>query len=177
MKETWKKIPGFSYYQASSLGRLKTFNWKNAGREKIMKPALDNGGYLRTMLKRDTDGKFCTIKVHRIIAGTFIANPEGKATVNHKNGIKSDNRVSNLEWATQSENNKHAFKNFLSTNKGESNPCATLTDAQVLEIRKNYQYGKNCKKGKTKQQIADEYGTTFSVIKRIVQGRTWKHLL
>lgn len=176
MIEIWKKIPGYSLYEASDYGRIKTFNWKNKGKEKIMSPALDGGGYLRTMLKGD-DLKFHTIKIHRIIAKTFIENTENKPQINHKNCIKTDNRVINLEWATASENIKHAYKQNRMTMKGECNSCATLTDKQVIEIRCNYQYGKKFKKGKTKQQIADEYGTTFSVIKRIIQGKTWKHLL
>lgn len=174
--EIWKKIPNYSLYEASNMGYIKTFNWKNKKVEKIMKPALDGSGYLRTMLKGD-DGIFHTIKMHRIIAKTFIPNPENKPTINHKNCIKTDNRISNLEWVSISENVKHAYKQNCMTNKGECNPCATLTDKQVLEIRKNYEYGKNCKKGKTKQQIAEEYGTTFNVIKQLIQGKTWKHLL
>ncbi len=174
--EIWKKIPNFSLYEASNMGNIKTFNWKNTGAERIMKPALDGSGYLRTMLKGD-DGKFKTIKVHRIIAETFIPNDDRKPQVNHKNCIKTDNRVVNLEWVTISENVKHAYKNNRLSQAGEKNSCATLTDAQVIEIRANYEYGKKAKKGKTKKEIAEEYGTTFSVIKRIVQGKTWKHLL
>jgi len=176
--EVWKKIPGFSKYEASTMGRLKTYNWKNTGREKIMKPALDNGGYLRTMLLSD-QGKYKTVKVHRIIISTFIENIHNKETINHKNGIKTDNRILNLEWNTRSENIIHSFKNKLSSNVGEQNPNATLTDKQVKDIRKNYKYGRKSKYegGKTKKQIADEYGTTFNVIKNLIQGRTWKHLL
>ena len=174
--EIWKKIPGYSLYEASNMGNIKTFNWKNKGIERVMKPAMDGSGYLRTMLKND-NGKFDTIKVHRIICQTFLPNPENKPQVNHKNCIKTDNRLINLEWATVSENIKHAHKQNRLSNKGECNPCATLTDNQVLDIRANYQYGKKCKSGKTKKQIAEEYGTTFSVIKKIVQNKTWKHLL
>ena len=174
--EIWKKIPGYSMYEASDLGMIKTFNWKNQKREAIMKPALDGGGYLRTVLINDS-GRYDTVKVHRIIAYTFLENKHNKETINHKNGIKSDNRVLNLEWATKSENVKHAFKNFFCSNKGELNPCASLTDKQVMEIRSDYVYGKMARNGKTKIQIAKEYGTTFSVIKRIVDGKTWKHLL
>jgi len=175
-KEIWKTIPGFNLYEASNMGYIKTFNWKNTGREAIMKPALDGSGYLRTMLKGD-DGIIRTIKVHRIIAQTFIPNPENKETINHKNLIKTDNRDFNLEWATRSENLTHAYKQNARTNKGECNPCATLTDIQVLEIRKNYTFGKNCRNGETKKDIAERYKTTFSVIKRITQNKTWKHLL
>lgn len=174
----WKQIDEYPTYEVSSDGELKTFNWKNKGVEKIMRPARDGCGYLRTMLK-NKEGKFCTIKVHRIVAKTFIPNPENKGEVNHKNGIKTDNRVINLEWCTRSENLKHAFDIQLITKKGENNPAATVTEAQVLEIRKNYVYGTNCRrKGSvTKKQLAEKYNTTFAVIKQIIQGKTWKHLL
>lgn len=174
--ENWKKIPNYPLYEASSEGRLKTFNWKNKGKEAIMKPALDNGGYLRTMLK-NVNGKYDTIKVHRIIAQTFLDNPLDKETVNHKNGIKTDNRLINLEWATRSENCKHAFTSRLNSNIGQNNPCASLTEEQVIEIRANYQYGKKARNGITKKQIAEKYGTTFATIKQIIQGTSWKHLL
>lgn len=175
----WKKIPNYNLYEASTDGEIKTFNWKNKGIEKIMKPAFDNSGYLRTMLKSDA-GKIQTIKVHRIIAQSFIPNPDNKKEVNHINGIKHDNRVQNLEWATHSENIKHSYKLGLKSVKGELNPAATLTDKQVLEIRSKYTYGRKGGKHKgaiTKPMLAKEYGVKVHVIKLIVIGKTWKHLL
>lgn len=174
--EIWKPIPGYSLYEASNMGYIKTHNWKNKGVTRIMKPALDGSGYLRTMLLSDK-GKFDTIKVHRIIALTFIDNPENKPQINHMNCIKTDNRVENLEWVTVSENHKHAYKQNRRSMRGECNSCATLTDAQVIEIRAAYKYGKKGKDGITKKEIAEKYNTSFNVIKQLVQGRTWKHLL
>lgn len=73
-----------------------------------MKLRIDKDGYCIIMLSID---KKCKIKkVHRLVATAFIPNPENKKFVNHKKGIKSDNRVSELEWVTQSENEKHAHK-------------------------------------------------------------------
>lgn len=163
---------------ASNTGYLKTFNWKNKGIKRVMKPALDGSGYLRTMLKGD-DGRFHTIKVHRIIAKTFIPNPENKPQINHLNCIKTDNRVNNLEWATVSENIKHAFKQNRMSNKGECNPATNMKDVDVIEIRKNYTYGRKSRheEGETKKQIAERYGVGVHVIKQIVLGQTWKHLL
>ena len=176
--ETWKRIPGFNLYMASDRGRIKTFNWKGSGQERIMKPALDASGYLRTMLKGD-DGRIRTIKVHRIIGVTFISNPENKPQINHKNCIRNDNRVINLEWVTKSENMKHCFVMGRKTMRGTNNPASTVTEEQVLEIRQIYPYGRKFrKKGEiSKKDLAIRFGTSVNVIKFIIQGRTWKHLL
>jgi|GEM_PF-1172482 len=184
-EEIWKTIPGYSLYEASTFGRIKTFNWKNKGIEAIMKPHADACGYLRTMLKRDSDGKIGTIKVHRIIALTFWGTPEvGFDDVNHKNSNRSDNSVNNLEWVSKSQNTLHAFREGNKSVHGDKNPCATLTNDQVREIRANYQFGKVSKVlgTPTKQDIADQYGVSFYVIKRLVQKnkkvewKTWNNL-
>lgn len=175
MEEIWKRIPNYSKYEASNLGRIKTFNWKNKGIERVMKPALDPNGYYRTVLIRD-DGKYTTVKVHRIICQTFLDNPENKPAVNHKNFVRSDNRLENLEWCTFKENTIHSFENERRKYKGGSS-CAALTDEQVLEIRANYEPDRKVKGRKTKRQIAEEYNTTFYVIKMIIQKQNYRHLL
>lgn len=176
--EKFKRIPGFGLYEASDLGRIKTYNWKNQGREAIMKPAKDKCGYLRTMLKSD-NGKLSTIKVHRIIAQTFLDNPKNLPQVNHINGIKDDNRLENLEWCSVSDNLKHSYIMGFLDAKGEKNPAATITESEVLEIRANYIFGRKAKsKGDvTKKDLAEQYGVTVSCIKNIVLKKTWKHLL
>jgi len=167
--EIWKRIPNYSLYEASTYGRLKTFNWKGTGKEAIMKPALDGSGYYRTMLKRD-DGVIHTIKVHRIIASTFLEQGD-KTEVNHKNGIKTDNNLDNLEWVTRSENIKHSFRIGLNSNKGEGSPTAKLKNEQVLEIRAKYKPHVY-----TRKMLAKEYGVDHTCIKDIVNRRTWTHI-
>ena len=77
-----------------------------------------------------------TKRVHRVVAECFIGNPEGKRTVNHKDGDKSNNGVSNLEWATHSENTQHAYDNDLNwAHKGTENPNSKLSPAEVEYIR------------------------------------------
>jgi len=182
MIEVWKQVVGYEgLYEVSTLGNLKTFNWKGTGQTRIMKPAKDHKGYLRTMLVKDKIAK--TIKMHRIIAQAFLVNPENKATVNHKNGIKDDNRVDNLEWATCKENTHHAIANGIfvfstkesSVNKivkrGELNGNAILTAEKVIEIRAKYNPRKV-----SQLELANEYKVSRCTIKDIVNRKSWKHL-
>ena len=81
----------------------------------VMKTKTKNNGYVEVTLMRD--GKMKTVLLHRIIAKAFIPNPDNLPWVNHKNGIKSDNRIENLEWCTVSQNTKHAFDNNLGNSK------------------------------------------------------------
>lgn len=118
-KEEWRDIPGWEgRYSASSLGRIKSLPKKvtlfHGGLyhtlEKIIKQRKSNG-YLFVAL---FDGKRrLDIQVHIIIGRTFIENKENKPFINHKNGIKDDNRVDQIEWCTAAENNQHAYDTGL----------------------------------------------------------------
>lgn len=114
------------------------------------------------------NGKFKRYLLHRLIATFYIPNPENKEFVNHKNGIKSDNRVENLEWVTRSENEKHAHLTGLKNNKGESHPSNKLTLDQVYEIRSLYL----SKKFKQKE-LAVKFNVCFQTISLIILNKRW----
>lgn len=115
--ELWKDIKGFEgRYAVSTYGRIKSLprsvdnhTGKIEIKERILKQRPDFKGYMRIDLK-DNNGKRCYLGVHRIVAMTFIDNPLNKPQVNHIDGNKANNRVENLEWNTNSENQKHAYK-------------------------------------------------------------------
>lgn len=101
--EQWKDVPGYEgLYQVSTLGRVKS-------RRKILRQESLTGGYMNVWLCKN--GKRNIHRVHRLVATAFIPNEYNKAQVNHKNMLRNDNRVDNLEWCTASENQKHAFAN------------------------------------------------------------------
>lgn len=111
MCEIWKPIKGFSHYEVSNKGRIRSKKFDNAHKGTILKFSICGSGYYKATLCEDK--KHYQIMIHKIVAQTFIPNPENKRTVNHIDGNKLNNNVENLEWSTYSENLKHAYKNGL----------------------------------------------------------------
>ena len=141
-----RQITGFDKrYFCDENGTIYSNNYKNSKKIKKIKPALDAKGYLRTMIL-DEEGKYQTIKVHRIIALTFIPKIEGKNQVNHKNGIKTDNRVENLEWCNNRENIVHAYKNnMINVNHGDKHHKSILKRVSAKELLDSYSSLKSIK--------------------------------
>jgi hypothetical protein len=127
MIEIWKDIPNYEgIYQISNLSNIKSQHFNKIRNQKpghLLKVGLLRNGYIRICL-RDDNGIPTYYSLHRIVAQVFIPNPENKKEINHINGIKSDNRLENLEWCTRSENMIHAVKTGLHTSKGP--PKGTL---------------------------------------------------
>jgi len=107
MEEIWKEIVGYEgHYEVSNLGNVKSLKY---GKIRILSKRFNGDGYLCVMLYLNNKTKH--FKVHRLVGVAFVPNPEDKPQINHKDGIRSNNVSSNLEWMTNSENAKHGYDN------------------------------------------------------------------
>ena len=110
MKEQWRTAvyDGIVYeglYKVSNLGRILNLNYRNTGKSKLMTPSENTDGYFKINLRKNGETKTCY--VHRLIAQTFIPNPENKPEINHIDEDKTNNRVDNLEWKWHKDNINH----------------------------------------------------------------------
>jgi hypothetical protein len=159
--EVFKKVTVCANYSVSNYGQVR-----NDKRNTILSPR-DLRGYKRVSLwynKKANDQR-----IHRLVAQAFIPNPENKAEVNHKNGIRNDNRVSNLEWCTAEENVKHKVKtlNQGDTFKGINNGNSILTEADVLLIRAS---------DSKPSVLSKHHKVSITQITRILNRKLWTHI-
>lgn len=134
-----------------------------------VKPKIINYSY--PFVNLSSNGVRRTITNHRLVGLAFIPNPESLRDINHKNGIKQDNRVENLEWVSHSDNLKHAIANNLrDTARGVQLSNTFLTEHQVSDIftRKL--------RGETNTSIAIYYDIDRSLVSNIWRGKTWRHV-
>lgn len=178
--EEWRVIKDFPDYEVSDLGRVRSkdrYIWQNFAhgykqrfcKSSIIKP-LNAKGYRRVGLYHGNGKEL--FSVHRLVAEAFINNPQNKRVVNHKNGIKDDNRLSNLEWCTDSENCIHALKTGLrKAQKGSKSSRAKLTESDVILIRKLYN------EYKIKQEIIGViFGLKRGTVSSITTRKNWSHI-
>lgn len=177
IEETWYDIPGFEgKYQLSSILRVRSldrvFPYVKSG-TKILRKRKG-----RILLKRKTKNGYHTVYfmapslktmyLHKLVALVHLPNPKNKKEVNHIDGNKNNNNISNLEWVTRHENIEHAFKNRLIVpSKGVDQSSTKLTEKEVLEILKS---------NLTSRKIAAIYHVAKSTILNIKNGNSWGHL-
>ena len=162
MKEIWKDIPEYKgLYQISNLGRVKSLNYNHTGKKRILSPGTSRG-YLCVILCKN--GKIKKFTIHRLVAMTFLENPDNLPMVNHKDENKQNNSVSNLEWCTSqynvTYNNRHriysrkvgcfkdgklikvydAIKDVKKAGFNDGNVCSVLKGRRKLAGGYHWQY-------------------------------------
>lgn len=163
--EQWKWIPDYEgLYQESTFGRTKSFKYKTP---RILKPAVNKGGYLVVQLMKAA--KLKCVPVHRLVALTFVPNPNNLPQVDHISGMKFDNSVGNLRWVTPSMNMQAAHNlDLVKTSQGEAHYQAKLTKAQVVYVRNN-------PKALTIGQLSAELNVSESTITNVQLGKSYKN--
>jgi hypothetical protein len=180
--ERWKAVRGYKdFYEVSNRGRVKSLPRHVVGKdgrqmyfpEKILsqgKKRVKKTHYLSVALCKHKDPK--NFLVHRLVAIAFLPNPEKKRFVNHKDGVKTNNHSSNLEWCTSKENAEHASKLGLLTgrNHGGGPYPQKLNKEQVLEIRRMRQ------KKIFARTVAKQFSISEGMVREIEHRRTWRHV-
>lgn len=187
--EIWKDIKGFEgYYQISNLGRIRSLDriieMKNGKtrkvKGKILKQSTSVHGYKVVCFRRN--GKKENFRVHRLIGEAFIDNQDNKPFINHIDGDKSNNDISNLEWCTAKENANHAYefglKEASNPNKnglkqGSKHHNSKLTEKEVKFMRENSRKNGGSFKN---AELAKLFGITKANVSHIVNGKGWKHI-
>lgn len=110
MDEIWKDIPGYEgKYEVSNLGNVRSLNYNHTGEIKLLKQGTNKKGYKLVNLCKN--GKQKCYLIHRLVAMTFIPNPNNLPIINHKDENKVNNNVKNLEWCTIAYNNNYGTRN------------------------------------------------------------------
>lgn len=158
--EQWQGIPGFPNYSVSTMGRIRS-RQRPCSKGGLLKPYLHpSTGYLHLHLYRD--GVSHTQSVHFLVALTFLGPRPFRMDINHKDGNKQNNRLSNLEYVTSRENQRHAFQLGLKHGRPK------LTREMAEQIRLLYRAG-----GCSQRQISQRFQVCQQSISKVVAGRRW----
>lgn len=160
----WRHIPGYDGYQASDDGQIRRIM-----DGETLNQYHHDSGYRSVSIYRTQKSRVPL--VHRLVALAFLGEPPEGYQVNHKNGDKADNRLSNLEWVTPGENTRHAMKHLGIDVRGANNGMSKLTAEEVLEIRRLHATGDY-----TQRELARQFGISFQHANALVLRRFWQHL-
>jgi len=179
MEEIWKEIKGYEgQYEISSHGNVRSLDrvitGYSQGRSCFIKGRVkkqyDTNGYLGLSLCKDGFNR--SFRTHRVVAEAFIPNPENKPEVNHKDGVKTNNRVENLEWNTHSENIKHAHNTGLKRNAlGENHFRSTASNKLVVELKEALNEDKY-----TVDYLVKKFKVSTHLISKVKNNKTRKSL-
>jgi len=164
-ENNYKEIPNYPGYLISPIGNIVSISNHIHTENIILKTEFKKDGYCRVTLCNN--GACKRFYVHRLIALVFIPNPLNKKVVNHIDGNKLNNTVTNLEWCTYSENLRHSYKNNLHSQVGSKNNQAKLKESDIILIRLD---------DRPTKIIASQYNVGDKQIRRIKTGIDWKHV-
>jgi hypothetical protein len=160
MQEIFKDVVGYEgLYQVSNLGNVRSLRYHKF---KLLNLRKSIYGY--TLVDLYSNKIKRTFNVHRLVAITFIDNPNNKREVNHINGIKHDNRLENLEWNTREENREHAKKTGLINNKGVNNHQCKLKEYDIIKIKND---------NRPQSKIAKDFNISQTQVSRIKTNKRW----
>ncbi len=172
--EIFLPIEGFHGYEVSNLGRVRSFRPIHGrgplvSKARILKFGKNKNGYLQVGIRKDGKKYYCL--VNRLVAKAFLGNPVNqKMVAAHLNGIRTDNRSSNLKWCTTKENCSHK-KNHGTNLQGEDHPRSKLKKADILLIRDFLKEGIL-----NEREIGMCFGVDKTNINSIKKGKTWGHV-
>lgn len=134
--EIWKSLDflGYPDYEVSTLGNVKSLNYRHTGKEKILKQMKHKNDYLHISLYRN--GKHKNYDTHRLVALAFISNPNNLPQVNHKDENKQNNKVDNLEWVTSKYNNNYGTRNEKASKVQKGKPKSDEHKQKISEARR-----------------------------------------
>jgi len=168
-KENWEDVVNHEgWYEISDWGNVKRVNGDNSARAgKILKPIASHG-YRRVSMYKD--GARTSSHIHQMVMAAFVGPCPNDSEVNHKDGVKTNNHLDNLEYVTHRENMLHAFSKGLLTRQGEKNSQSKLTEDNVHETRRLL------KAGMRQADIARIFNVSRSTIYSIAHGKSWASL-
>jgi hypothetical protein len=166
----WRPVPDYEQqYEVSNTGYIRRIGRGYASRPgRLVKAGKHPCGYRVVSLWKHNRGR--SFLVHRIVAAVFLGPIPEDEQVNHKDGDKTNNAVSNLEYVTRSGNVRHAMANRLMKLRGAENPNALLDEDKVILIRFLSGFGMGYKR------ISRLLGLTWGLVRSVVTGQTWAHL-
>ena len=173
MQEIWKDVFGYEgLYRISNQGKIISLKFNHSTVEREIKP-FDNGGYLRVALYKDNKKK--KLLVHRLVADHFIDNPYKKPCVNHIDGNKTNNSVSNLEWVTHKENTNHAIETGLRKRECPINNRRRGNNPISKPVLQFDLFGNFIKRWDCSLDAADELKTKVNLIRSCCAGGQKTH--